>query len=61
MNKPRDWADRYYDGDDLGAVDELVFPIDDEAEDCYGGWESCQGCTRCLDLTLDLEEEDADE
>lgn len=32
MTAPRDWQDRYYDGDDLEAADEHLFPIDEEDE-----------------------------
>lgn len=35
MASERDWQDAYYDGDDLGAADEHLFPIDDEDEDWY--------------------------
>lgn len=35
MPGPRDEYDAYYDGDDLEAADEHLFPIDDDDEDWY--------------------------
>lgn len=32
MTAPRDWQDRYYDGDDLEAADEHLFAIDNDDE-----------------------------
>lgn len=54
MSKPRDWQDQYYDGDDLGAVDEHLFPIDADDELCDDDFEA-------LLLSVLTPEEDADE
>lgn len=60
MPGPRSWEDRYFDGDDLGAADEQLFPIDgDDAEEYTDedGWHDEATCPECIAY---LEETDDD-
>jgi hypothetical protein len=59
VTAPRDWQDRYYDGDDLDPADEHLFPIDDE-DDTWDDDDSfiLDLFANLFGLTADEEEDD---